>query len=112
MIEECNGLMYDERLECTRLTTLERRRERADLIEVFKIMKGLEGTDRQLFFDMNLGSNRGNSLKIYKKRFRGEVGRFSFGNRVCTSWNKLPDSLIDTDIINVFKCRLDSYLSK
>jgi len=39
MIEECAGKIYVERLKIVGLTTLECRRLRADLIEVFKILK-------------------------------------------------------------------------
>ena len=37
-------------LRQTRLVTLEARRTRADIIEVFTIMKGLEGLNREDFF--------------------------------------------------------------
>ena len=45
MMEELREMEYEERLRQTRLVTLEARRTRADIIEVFKIMKGLEGGD-------------------------------------------------------------------
>ena len=41
MMEEFIGKSYEERLEAVGLTTLENRRIRADLIEVFKICEGL-----------------------------------------------------------------------
>jgi len=41
MIEECVGKSYNERLENVGLTTLENNIIRADMIEVFKIVKGL-----------------------------------------------------------------------
>ena len=39
MMEELIGMEYEERLRQTRLFTLEARRTRADITEVFKIMK-------------------------------------------------------------------------
>ena len=48
MIEELRGMEYEERLRQNRLVTLEARRTRADIIEVFK--KGLEGLNREDFF--------------------------------------------------------------
>ena len=42
MIPELSSLSYDERLERTGLISLEMRRLRADLIEVFKIVNGFE----------------------------------------------------------------------
>ena len=48
MIEECKWKSYEERLEIVGLTTLANRRMRADLIEVFKILKDFEGIDEKL----------------------------------------------------------------
>ena len=39
MIEECRGKSYKERIQMLGLTTLETRRVRADMLEVFKIWK-------------------------------------------------------------------------
>ena len=41
LISECRGLSYTDRLRVTGLTTLEQRRDRGDMIEVFKMLKGL-----------------------------------------------------------------------
>ena len=46
MIEECKGKSYEERLEILGIITLENRRMRADLIEVFNILKDLKGLTR------------------------------------------------------------------
>jgi hypothetical protein len=50
MIVECRGKTYDKRLELLRLTTLENRRFRADMLELFKILKGFEGISADSFF--------------------------------------------------------------
>ena len=42
--------LYDERLTRSNLMTLELRRLRADLLEVFKIMHNLEGLNKEDFF--------------------------------------------------------------
>ena len=47
MIKECKGMEYAERLKVTKLTTLKTRRIRADLIEVYKIIKGMEGLKKK-----------------------------------------------------------------
>ena len=49
MMEELRGMDYEERLRQTRLVTLEAR-TRADNIEVFKIMRGIERLNREDFF--------------------------------------------------------------
>ena len=57
---------YEDRLRRLGITTLRKRRERGDLIEVYKIMSGKEKIEKTQFFhpaksDYNL---RGHSLKI------------------------------------------------
>jgi len=41
MINNMEGKTYEERLQCLKLWTLEERRNRQDLIELFKIRNGL-----------------------------------------------------------------------
>ena len=48
MMEELRGMEYEERLRQTRLVTLEARRTRADIIEVFKIR--IRRTEQRGFF--------------------------------------------------------------
>lgn len=64
---------------------------RADLIEAFKILKGIEGMDEKLFFKRHLSNTRGHSMKLYKERVNRDVLKFSFANTVIEHWNKLPD---------------------
>jgi len=112
MIEECRGKTYAERLELMGLTTLETRRLRADLIEVFKIIKGYEGLDERKFCKRQSESvTRGHSLKLYKQRVNKDVLKFSFGHRVVDEWNKLPEEVVNaTGINNSFKTKVDKFL--
>ena len=67
MIEECRGLSYEERLKVTGLTTLEKRRTRGDLIEVFKAVKGITKIDRSSLFTIaNNSRTRGHRFKLVK----------------------------------------------
>jgi len=67
MIRDCKGMSCCDRLKKLNITTLETRRIRADLLEVFKIMKGLEGLRDDQFFEKHKGTTRGHSLKLLKK---------------------------------------------
>jgi len=58
---------YEERLKILGLTTLETRRLRGDLIEVFEILKEYENIDQEMFFDMSQSNLCGHSLKLNKK---------------------------------------------
>ena len=110
MIIECKGKTYEERLKLVGLTTLENRRMRADLIEVFKIIKGFEGLDERTFFKRQESATRGHSLKLYKMRVNKDVFKFSFGHRVIDEWNKLPEEVINAEGINSFKTKVDKFL--
>ena len=52
LIPELKHLSYERRLLECRLTTLETRRLRGDLIEVFKILNGYEDIDSNIFFKL------------------------------------------------------------
>ena len=76
MIPECKELSYEERLRKVGLTTLQTRRIRADLLEVYKIVNRLEGIDEKNFFlrrnvaTKGLHSSQSNFFAFYKKRFK------------------------------------------
>ena len=113
MIEGFKGLGYEIRLKKLHLTTLETRRARADLIEVYKIIRGLEGLRSEDFFEMKHERNtRGHMYKIFKKSFRTNFGKYSFGNRVIEEWNLLPAGVVSADNINKFKNMLDHHLEQ
>ena len=73
---------YEDRLKYLYLTTLETRRIRGDLIEVFKITKNLEDTNRDLFFKLSGTGLRGHSLKLFKPQARLDIRKYSFSHRV------------------------------
>ena len=50
MLPGVEGISYEERLEKVGLFSLERRRLRGDLIEVCKIMRGMDRVDSQKLF--------------------------------------------------------------
>src|ERR1051325_4873607 len=51
MIWECKGKGYLERLNIVKLTTMETRMLRADLLEAFQILNGFEKIDENFFFE-------------------------------------------------------------
>ena len=107
MMEEVRGMDYEERLRQTSLVTLEARRTRADIIEVFKIMKGLEGLKREDFFEMKVQKRtRGHTLKIHKKGARLDCRRYSFSQRVVNNWNALPVEAVSCTTVNSFKGKI------
>ena len=78
------GKTYEQRLQLLNITTLEKRRQRGDLIEVYKILTGKEDMDPTYMFqfanrDLNL---RGHHLKLYKKPCRLNVRKYFFSQKI------------------------------
>ena len=103
---------YEERLDYFKLTTLETRRLRGDLIEAFKILKGKEKVDVGKFFKVSMSNRtRGHSMKIIKSSCRLDLRKFAFSQRVINVWNTLTEDTIACDTINSFKNKLDEFLN-
>jgi hypothetical protein len=110
LVEDLSDFRYEDRLKCLRLTTLGTRFLRADLIEVYKIFCGLDCIDSGSMFDLSVANRRGHDLKLFKKGFRLDVGKFKFSNRVCDEWNLLTNRIVKAESLNIFKARLDHHL--
>ena len=65
-------LSYEERLDRLGLFSLKQRRRRSDLIEMYKIMRGMDRVDREQLFPLIEGSvMRGHKLKVRGGTFWG-----------------------------------------
>ena len=113
MLPGLDGLSYKERLDRQGLFSLERRRLRGDLIEVYKIMRGTDQLDSQYIFPkVGESKTRGHRFKVRGERYkRVQRGNF-FTQRVVSVWNKLPEVVVEAGTILNFKKRLDSYMGK
>ena len=109
MIEEYKGLKYENRLVKTGLTTSEERRPRGDLIEAFKMIKGLNKTDSKRFFTI-AHSSRTRGLKIVKNRSRLDIRKNFFSQRVVNMWNELPEIMVEYESVNSVKNKYDKYV--
>jgi len=107
MIRGFGNLEYEERLRRCKLTTLEQRRKRGDLIETFKIVTGRDKIPEQRLFDFSVDKRtRGHRYKIAKKANGSIMQRF-FSARVVNNWNKLDEGIINADSVMAFKKRLN-----
>ena len=103
-------LPYSERLQVLGLPTLEYRRERADMIQVYKILHGIDIANREKLFQMApYTTTRGHSLKFFKKRCRLNLRSNYFSQRVIDQWNGLPINLVTAPSLNAFKSRLNNF---
>ena len=70
MSPSISALTYDERLKRTGLLSRENRRLRADLLKVFKILKGFVKVNPAAHFSMSDRRSGGHTLKLEKPRAR------------------------------------------
>ena len=106
-IDGFNILSYEDRVKVVHLTTLETRRIRGDLIEVYKIMNGLTDLNPEDFFTFSTSGLRGHKHKLFKPRVRTDTGKYSFSFRVVDLWNSLPDDVVNAVSMNSFKNKID-----
>jgi len=79
-LEGFEGIGYKDRLRELGLMTLETRRIRADLIEVFKILRGMAGAVEGMGLVRDDGGRRGDDHKLYINSVRLDVGKNMFSN--------------------------------
>ena len=90
---------YNDRLKELGLTTLETRRKTDGLIEAFKIITGFEDANSD-FFPLA----RGHNFKIKIERgVKHNVRKNFFSQRFVNVWNILPETVINSTSINMFK---------
>ena len=101
----------DERRKKLGLMSLEQRRERGDLIEVFKILKGLTRIDPTKFWEVREARNGARLVKELATNGRKPRQSF-FSYRVIQKWNLLPVELKTAPSLACFKTRLDERILK
>jgi len=108
-------LSYKERLKLLDLPTLEYRRYRGDMIELYKLFNHHYSEKvsvrllRSLQNKAPRNSSRNHHLVIYKDPCQKTVRRSYFKCRVTDQWNNLPEYIISAPSLNTFKNRLDDF---
>jgi len=111
LVQGLKNRPYQERLKILGLYSLEQRRLRGDLIEMYKILTGRENIDYTQFFTLapTHHNTRGHSLRLCVSRSTLRLRQKFFSQRAVNDWNGLPQSVVDASSVNLFKNRLDKY---
>jgi len=52
---------------------------------------------------------RGNDVRLQKVRFKYDLLKYCFTDRVVNTWNSLPHWVVTAESTNIFKTRLDTF---
>ena len=111
LVHGLKGLNAEERRKQLGLMSLEERRERGDLIEVYKILKGLTKIDPTEFWEVREARNGARLIKEMAANGRKQRKSY-FSYRVIQKWNLLPTKLKMAPSLESFKKRLDERIVK
>jgi hypothetical protein len=108
MVSGLKGTVYEERLKELGLTTLEERRHQADMLQTFKIVRGIDKVNSETWFQMAAHAERATRssdgpLNLRQRHARLEVRRNFFSNRVVESWNQVPSDAKNARNAGMFK---------
>ena len=126
-LSNSHGETYEERVKNAGLITLKERRERGDVIEAFKTLRGVNRVSKEEWFDIRSSevtrATRGNTVvrdgvemkkieTLYKKPANNEIRNNFYTVRVTRSWNGLPEEVKSAKSVNAFKTAFDSWKKK
>ncbi|KAJ7400748.1 hypothetical protein BTVI_102610 [Pitangus sulphuratus] len=111
MVKGLEGKLYEEWLRSLGLFSLEKRRLRGDLIAVYNfLMRGRGGAGSDLFSVMTSDWTQGKCLNLCQGKFRLDIRKMFFTQRVVGHWNRLPSEVITAPSLTEIKKHLDNIL--
>ena len=108
IVSGLHDMPYEDRLKELALPSMEYRRKRGDMIQCYKIMKGLVRMEKKELFTMIPSNNtRGHNQRLLRQQTKKAARAISFSQRTIRNWNSLPQTVIDAPSVDAFKNRLD-----
>ena len=108
LVVNLRDMNYPTRLRALNLPSLVYRRKRADMLQLYRILNGIDSLCIENFVELDLGGRtRGHCYKLFKSRVKTREKRNTLGFRAINEWNSLSNQVVDAENLNQFKTRLE-----
>ena len=118
MVSGLSSVDYEDRLKELNLLSLEKRREKFDLVQVFKIIRQKDDVDPSTWFKLvgdhptRVTRHTNDALNIIPPSSRLDLRKNFFSHRVVDLWNKVPSEVKRASTIRYFKNYVDDVLKQ
>ena len=112
LIPNIRNFSYEHRLDYLGMQSLEVRRLRFQLIQVYKIIHIIDKIDFDKFFTLSRNITRNNGYKLEAKRYHSSANERFFSNFVVNPWNSLSSKVVCSSSLASFKHNLDQELPR
>ena len=116
MTSGLKGVTYEDKLKEVGMLSLEARRERGDMIQVWKILNKHDKVDETKWF-RRVDTSRQTMTRMSTCPYNLQLGnvhldtrKYFFSQRVVVKWNNLPELVKESVSLNGFKNAYDEYM--
>ena len=120
MVSNLRGRTYEEKLSELGMVNLEARRRRRNMIQIFKILSGIDHVQPATWFILENTLVREGAAQtrsttsnhtIMEMWANTDIRRNFFSQRMIKPWNNLPDQIKSVSSVDIFKNDYDIWLS-